>query len=287
MRPDIQEFFDPDTFSWTYVVREPGGPACAVIDPVLDYDPASSTVSTGSADGVIEYIRRHDLQVQWILETHVHADHLSAGSYLRDRLGGQLAIGERVTAVQDVFGDLFGAEQDFARDGSQFDRLFADGDRFEVGTIGFEVLATPGHTPACVTYRTDGAAFVGDTIFMPDFGTARTDFPGGDARTLYRSLQRILALPDETTLYMCHDYGSEERGEFAFRCTVAEQRRDNRHVGKGVSEEEFVALRSARDAELAAPRLLLPSVQFNMRGGRLPPPDPNGMHYFRIPVRSA
>jgi glyoxylase-like metal-dependent hydrolase (beta-lactamase superfamily II) len=285
MKPIIEPFFDPDTFTFSYVVQDPGSRAAAVVDPVLDYDPAAGRTSTDSADRLAAFVRDRDLDVQWILETHVHADHLSGARYLKDQLGGRIGIGSRVTEVQKVFADMFNAEPGFVADGSQFDHLFGDGDQAQVGDLTFRVLHTPGHTPACVTYVFDGAAFVGDTLFMPDYGTARTDFPGGDARTLYRSIQRILALPDDTELYMCHDYLSGERTEYQHLTTVAAEKRDNVHVGDEVTEDDFVAFREARDAELAAPRLLLPSVQFNMRGAQLPPAEDNGMHYFKIPVR--
>jgi len=285
MKPIVEPFFDPDTFTFTYLVQDPGSKTAAIVDPVLDYDPAAGRTSTGSADQVAQMVRDRGLEVQWILETHVHADHLSGARYLRDRLGGRIGIGSLVTEVQKVFGRMFNAEPGFATDGSQFDHLFGDGEQGVVGGLTFRVLHTPGHTPACVTYAFDGAAFVGDTLFMPDYGTARTDFPGGDARTLYRSIRRILSLPPDTELYMCHDYLTGERTDYRHLTTVAEEQRDNVHVGKEVTEDDFVAFRQARDAELAAPRLLLPSVQFNMRGADLPPAEANGMHYFKIPVR--
>jgi glyoxylase-like metal-dependent hydrolase (beta-lactamase superfamily II) len=285
VRPEIEPFFDPDTYTWSYVVMDPRSNSAAVIDAVLDYDPASGRTSTGSADRLIEFVRRQGLTVEWILETHVHADHLSGASYLKAALGGRTGIGCRVSAVQDVFGDLFNAEATFLRDGSQFDHLFADNEVFRIGGLEGHVWHTPGHTPACVTYVFDGAAFVGDTLFMPDYGTARTDFPGGDARTLYRSIRRILSLPGATELCLCHDYATAERSTFCHTATVAAERAENIHVRDSVSEDEFVAFRENRDAGLAAPRLLLPSVQFNMRGAALPPAEANGMHYFKIPVR--
>jgi glyoxylase-like metal-dependent hydrolase (beta-lactamase superfamily II) len=287
MKPEIEAFFDPATFTWTYVVMDPESNQAAIIDPVLDYDPASSRTSTQSADAVIDFVRRKGLSIDWILETHVHADHLSGASYLKEVLGGRTGIGNRVTAVQGVFGDLFNAEAEFARDGSQFDHLFADDEMIAIGNLEARVWHTPGHTPACVTYVFDGAAFVGDTIFMPDFGTARTDFPGGDARTLYRSIRRILALPEETELYLCHDYETESRSEYCSMTTVGAERESNIHVCDRMSEEDFVSFREARDAQLAAPRLLLPSVQFNMRGAAFAPPEDNGMQYLKIPVRAA
>lgn len=287
MKPIVESFFHDDTFTWTHLVQDPDSDACAVVDPVLDFDAASGRLRTTTVDALIDRIRTLGLRVEWILETHVHADHLSGAARIREILGGRIAIGDHVACVQKVFGDLFNAEADFARDGSQFDRLLADGERFHVGGLEAEVLHTPGHTPACSTYVFDGAAFVGDTIFAPDFGTARTDFPGGDARTLYRSVQRILALPPETLLYLCHDYLPEAREEYVASTTVAAEREGNVHVHEGVSEAEFVAFREARDAELPAPRLLLPSVQFNMRGGALPPAEGNGMHYLKLPVLAA
>jgi glyoxylase-like metal-dependent hydrolase (beta-lactamase superfamily II) len=287
MKPEIEAFFDPATFTWTYVVMDPESNQAAIIDPVLDYDPASSRTSTQSADAVIDFVRRKGLDIDWILETHVHADHLSGASYLKEVLGGRTGIGNQVTVVQAVFGDLFNAEAEFARDGSQFDRLFADNETLTIGNLEARVWHTPGHTPACVAYVFDGAAFVGDTIFMPDFGTARTDFPGGDARTLYRSIRRILALPEETELYLCHDYETESRSEYCSMTTVGAERESNIHVCDRMSEEDFVSFREARDAQLAAPRLLLPSVQFNMRGAAFAPPEDNGMQYLKIPVRAA
>lgn len=285
MRPEIAPFFDPATYTWSYVVMDPQTNAAAIIDSVLDYDPASGRTSTRSADALIEFVRRTGLTVEWILETHVHADHLSGASYLKQALGGRTGIGSQVGCVQKVFGDLFNAEPAFARDGSQFDQLFADDEVFHIGGLEARVWHTPGHTPACVTYVFDQAAFVGDTLFMPDYGTARTDFPGGDARTLYRSIRRILSLPDTTTLYLCHDYETKGRAAFCHETTVAAERADNIHVRDGITEDGFVAFREERDAGLAAPRLLLPSVQFNMRGAALPPAEDNGMHYFKIPVR--
>jgi len=287
MTPEVRAFFDPDTYTYSYVIADPTSNSAAIIDSVLDYDPAAGRTGTGSADAIVDYVRKQGLEVEWILETHVHADHLSAAKYLQKHLGGRTAIGSRVPEVQQVFGDLFNAERCFRRDGGQFDHLFADGETFSIGALEGEVWHTPGHTPACVTYVFDGAAFVGDTIFMPDYGTARTDFPGGDAATLYRSIRRILSLPGATQLHMCHDYGSETRSEYQYLTTVADERERNVHIADGVSEADFVGFREGRDAELAAPRLLLPSVQFNMRAGALPPAEDNGMHYLKIPVRSA
>lgn len=287
MKPEVKAFFDRDTYTYSYVIADPNSNSAAIVDSVLDYDPAAGRTSARSADAIADYVRKQGLEVEWILETHVHADHLSAARYLQKEVGGRTGIGNRVPEVQQVFGKLFNAERCFRQDGSQFDHVFADGETFTIGGLEGEVWHTPGHTPACVTYVFDGAAFVGDTVFMPDYGTARTDFPGGDAATLYRSIRRILSLPADTQLYMCHDYGSDTRTEFEYLTTVADEREKNVHVADGVSEADFVSFRESRDAELAAPRLLLPSVQFNMRGGALPPAEDNGSHYFKIPVRSA
>jgi glyoxylase-like metal-dependent hydrolase (beta-lactamase superfamily II) len=287
MKPDIKAFFDPATFTYSYVVADPASNAAAIIDPVLDYDPAASRTSHCSADAIIEFVRANGLEVEWILETHVHADHLSAASYLQQTIGGRTGIGSRVTEVQQVFGELFNAEPGFKHDGSQFDHLFEDGEIFSVGQLQARVWHTPGHTPACVSYVFDGAVFVGDTIFMPDFGTARTDFPGGDAATLYRSIRRLLSLPDDVELYMCHDYGSATRSDFAFLTTVAEERANNIHIHDGVSEADFIEFREQRDSQLEAPRLLLPSVQFNMRAAHFAPAEANGMQYLKIPVQAA
>lgn len=287
MQPRIEAFFDDATYTYSYVVSDPQSNHCAIIDPVLDYDPASGSTSHDSANRIMGYVKSCGLTVDWILETHIHADHLSGASYLQQHLGGRTGVGAGVTAVQEVFAGLFNAEPEFARDGSQFDHLFEDNETFRIGGLEVTAWHTPGHTPACVTYLVEGAAFVGDTIFQPDYGTARTDFPGGDARELFRSITRILELPDNTELYMCHDYETETRRDFRYLTTVAEERAENVHVGGQVDEDAFVALREERDAHLAAPRLLLPSVQFNMRGAALPPPEDNGMRYLKIPVRAA
>lgn len=282
-RPVIKAFFDRDTFTVSYVVSDPATSKAAIIDSVLDYDPKSGRTAHKSADAVIAYVREQGLDVDWVLETHVHADHLSAAPYLKAQLGGQLAIGVNIRAVQSVFGDVFNAEDAFRRDGSQFDHLFENDERFFIGELEARAMHTPGHTPACMTYVIGDAAFVGDTLFMPDFGTARCDFPGGDARTLYRSIQKIFALPDETRLFMCHDYKAPGRDEFAWESTVAEERASNIHVGGGVDEDSFVAMRERRDATLDMPNLILPSVQVNMRAGELPPAEDNGVHYLKIP----
>jgi glyoxylase-like metal-dependent hydrolase (beta-lactamase superfamily II) len=286
LRPEIASFFDPATFTVTYVVRDPATREAAIIDSVLDFDPNSGRTATPSADAVIEYVTSHDLKVIWLLETHAHADHFSAAPYLQERLGGTIAIGEHITAVQAVFGKLFNAGPEFAHDGSQFDMLFKDGDTFSIGALPVTVLHVPGHTPACIAYIVGEAVFVGDTMFMPDYGTARADFPGGNARTLFRSLRRILSLPHETRLFMCHDYLPKGRSEYVWETTVAAEREGNVHAHYGVTEDEFVAMREARDATLDMPRLILPSVQVNMRAGHLPPPDDNGVIYLKLPVNA-
>ena len=286
LRPEIASFFDPATFTVTYVVRDPATREAAIIDSVLDFDPNSGRTATPSADAVIEYVNSHNLKVTWLLETHAHADHFSAAPYLQERLGGTIAIGEHITAVQAVFGKLFNAGPEFAHDGSQFDVLFKDGDTFSIGALPVTVLHVPGHTPACIAYIVGEAVFVGDTMFMPDYGTARADFPGGNARTLFRSLRRILSLPHETRLFMCHDYLPKGRSEYVWETTVAAEREGNVHAHDGVTEDEFVAMREARDATLDMPRLILPSVQVNMRAGHLPPPDDNGVIYLKLPVNA-
>ena len=284
MNAQVQAFFDPASFTYSYVVRDPSSQACAIIDPVLDYDPAAGRIGHASAQKIIDYIRAEQLQVQWLLETHVHADHLSAAAYLQGQLGGRLAIGGRIGLVQAVFAKLFNAGADFATDGSQFDQLFADGASFQIGALRVRALHTPGHTPACLTYVVGDAAFIGDTLFMPDYGTARCDFPGGDARALYRSIQQIFALPAATRLFMCHDYQAPGRSEHQYLSTVAEQRAQNVHVHVGIDEDSFVAMRTARDAGLPMPALMLPSVQVNMRAGHLPPAEGNGVRYLKVPL---
>jgi glyoxylase-like metal-dependent hydrolase (beta-lactamase superfamily II) len=283
-RPDVKAFFDEDTFTVSYVVTDPATRRCAVVDSVLDYEPESGRTSYRSADAIIAHVRAHGLTVEWLIETHVHADHLSAAPYIKDKLGGRLGIGEKITIVQDVFGKIFNAGTEFQRDGRQFDHLFKDGEEFTVGTLPAHAIHTPGHTPACMTWVIGDAAFVGDTLFMPDFGTARCDFPGGDARQLYRSIQKIFALPDETRLFMCHDYKAPGRDEYRWETTVGAEKRHNIHVHEGVSEDEFVAMRTARDKTLGMPRLIIPSVQVNMRAGELPPPEDNGTRYLKIPL---
>ncbi len=285
-RPQVKAFFDEATFTVTYVVRDPASKACAIIDSVLDYDPASGRTAHGSADAVLAYVQAEGLDVVWQLETHAHADHLSAAPYLQATLGGRLAIGEKIVRVQDTFGKLFNAGPDFARDGRQFDHLFQDGERFAIGGLQAIALHVPGHTPACLAYVIGDAAFVGDTLFMPDYGTARCDFPGGDAATLYTSIQRLLALPDKTRVFLCHDYKAPGRDTYAWETTIGAERRENLHVHEGVSEADFVALRQARDRTLDMPRLILPSVQVNMRGGHLPEPEDNGVRYLKIPLNT-
>lgn len=283
-KPDVKAFFDPATNTVSYVVCDPQTRQAAIVDSVLDYDPKSGRTSKASADAVIAYVREQGLTVQWILETHVHADHLSAAPYLKEMVGGTLAIGSNIRTVQDVFGKVFNAGTEFARDGSQFDRLFEDGETFMLGSIEAKAIHTPGHTPACMTYVIGDAGFVGDTLFMPDYGTARCDFPGGDAHELYRSIQTLYALPDETRLFLCHDYLPEGRDTYQWETTIGAQKAGNIHVHQGVSEEAFVKMRTERDATLAMPVLILPSVQVNMRAGHMPPPDENGLTYLKIPV---
>ena len=280
----IRSFFDEDTFTVTHIISDPATAKAAIIDSVLDFDPASGRTSYASADKVIAYVENEGLEVEWLLETHAHADHLSAAPYLQEKLGGRLAIGRHILTVQQVFGKIFNEGTRFPRDGSQFDRLFDDGDRFRVGSIEAIALHVPGHTPADMTYVIGAAAFIGDTLFMPDYGTARADFPGGDARTLYRSIRRLLSLPDRTSLHLCHDYKAPGRDTYAWETTVGEEREHNVHVHAGVSEDQFVAMRQARDATLGMPRLILPSIQVNMRGGRLPEPEDNGTSYLKLPV---
>lgn len=286
MQPAVTAFFDPETYTYSYVVRDPSSQFCVVLDSVLDYDPASGRTSTHSAEKIINFVREQQLSVVWLLETHVHADHLSAAPYLQQELGGQLAIGSHIKTVQKVFGEIFNAEPQFATDGSQFDRLLNEGDTLTFGAMTVEVMHTPGHTPACLSYVIGDAVFVGDTLFMPDYGTARCDFPGGDAATLYNSIQRLFELPDNTRMFMCHDYQAPGRDEYCNETTVAAERKNNIHVREGISQEEFVAMRTARDATLSMPRLILPSVQVNMRAGDLPPAEDNGVRYLKIPLNA-
>ena len=284
MKPAVHAFFDEATNTITYVVREPEGRACAVIDSVLDFDYASGRTDTRSADAVIAFIRAEELKLDWVLETHVHADHLSAAPYIQERLGGKIGIGDRITVVQETFGKIFNEGTRFQRDGSQFDRLFQEGDSFMIGQMRGDVLHTPGHTPACLTYVIGDAAFVGDTLFMPDFGTARCDFPGGSAEVMFASVQKILALPDETRVFVGHDYKAPGRDVYAWETTVGAQKAANVHVGGGRSKEDFVAMREKRDATLAMPRLIIPSLQVNMRAGQFPEAEDNGQVYLKVPV---
>ena len=285
INPRVHGIFDPATWTVTYVVYEKPGSACAIIDSVLDYDPKSGRTSHKSADKVIEFVKANDLKVAWILETHAHADHLSAAPYLKQNLGGQTAIGSHIGGVQKVFKGIFNMEDSFKTDGSQFDHLFAEGEVIAIGNLTGNILFVPGHTPACVAYQFGDAVFVGDTLFMPDVGTARCDFPGGDAKALYASVQTLLRLPDDTRLFMCHDYPPTDRA-VAFESSVAEQRAQNIHVHQGVSEAEFVAMRTKRDATLDMPVLILPSVQVNIRAGELPPAEANGTRYLKIPLNA-
>lgn len=282
--PALHAWFDEATNTVTYVVWDPATRHAAIIDPVLDYDHRSGRASHRAADTLLGFIADHELAVQWILETHAHADHLSAAPYLKEKTGAPVGIGEHITEVQRTFAPVFGLD-DVSGDGREFDRLFRDGEMFPLGGLQVEVIHTPGHTPACVSYRIGDAVFVGDTLFMPDYGTARADFPGGDARTLYRSIQKLLALPDDTCLYLCHDYKAPGRDHYAWETTVADEKSHNVHVGGGVDEDRFVAMREARDATLAAPTLLLPSLQVNIRAGRLPAPEDNGRRYLKIPLK--
>lgn len=284
MVPEVQAFFDADTYTVSYVVRDPKSNACAIIDSVLDFDPASGRTGHASADKIIEHVKREGLSVEWILETHAHADHLSAAPYLQAALGGRIAIGADIVAVQRVFGALFGLGADFTPNGRQFDHLFTDGERFQIGELEAVVLHTPGHTPACVSYVVGDAVFVGDTLFMPDYGTARCDFPGGDAATLFASVRRLLSLPPETRMFLCHDYLAPGRTDYRWETTVGEQKAANVHLHDGVAEAEFVQKRRARDATLAMPRLILPSIQVNIRAGRFPEPEANGVRYLKLPI---
>ncbi len=283
MKPEVTAFYDPATYTVSYVVRDPSGDACAIVDPVLDYDPKSGRTGTASADALIEFVEAKGLRVQWILETHAHADHLTGAHYLKERVGGTVAIGEHIRTVQKTFAPLFDMGEDFATDGSQFDRLFADNDSFDIGALKCSVMHTPGHTPACITYVIGDAAFVGDTLFMPDYGTARADFPGGDAQILYRSIRRILDLPPETRLFMCHDYQPGGR-EVLWETSVAAERAGNVMIRDGIDEAAYTAARKERDARLAAPVLILPSLQVNIRAGALPEPAANGIRYLKIPL---
>ena len=282
--PEVYSYFDENTNAACYILKDPNSNSCAVIDSILDFEVAAGRTHTSHADMLIREIKSNDWSLEWIIETHVHADHLSAAPYLAQQIGGKIAIGSNINSVQKVFGKIFNAGTEFQMDGSQFDRLFEDEDSFRLGELTVDVMHTPGHTPACVTYVVGNAAFIGDTLFMPDFGTARADFPGGSARDLYKSIQKILSLPDETRLFLCHDYKAPGRDEFCWETTVAEEKINNIHVGGGKSEEEFVAFRTARDAQLPMPKLIIPSIQVNMRAGKMPPAEFDGQVYLKVPI---
>jgi len=284
VKPQVEAFFDEATNTVSYVVKDPGSAACAIVDSVMDIDYAAGRITYAHAERMIDYVTGHGLSLEWIIETHVHADHLSAAPYIQERLGGRIGIGEKIRVVQDVFGKIFNEGTEFQRDGSQFDRLFADGDTYSVGGMTCLAIHTPGHTPACMTHVMGDAAFVGDTLFMPDGGSARADFPGGDAGELYDSIQKVLSLPDEMRLFMCHDYGPNGR-EIRWETTVAEEKADNIHVGGGKTREEFVRFRTERDAQLGMPRLILPSLQVNMRAGEIPT-DPDGRPMLKLPINA-
>jgi glyoxylase-like metal-dependent hydrolase (beta-lactamase superfamily II) len=283
VKPEVKGFFDAATNTISYVVKDPASNACAIVDSVMDIDYAAGRITYTHADAMIAYINDHGLTLEWLIETHVHADHLSAAPYIQKALGGKIGIGRNITVIQDTFGKIFNEGTEFQRDGSQFDQLFDDGDTYMVGSMTCVAMHTPGHTPACMTHVMGDAAFVGDTLFMPDGGSARADFPGGDAGQLYDSIQKVLALPDETRLFMCHDYGPNGR-EIRWETTVGEEKAHNIHVGGGKTREEFIKFRTARDAQLDMPKLIIPSLQVNMRGGDLPPPDEDGKRYLKVPI---
>ncbi len=285
VKPEVKAFFDEDTNTISYVVKDPSSNACAVIDSVLDFDYAAGRISYESADEIIAYIEENGLKLEWLIETHVHADHLSAAPYIQEKLGGKIGVGANITVVQEVFGKVFNEGTRFERDGSQFDALFEDGDSYKIGNLEVKVMHTPGHTPACMTHVAGDAAFVGDTLFMPDGGSARADFPGGDAATLYDSIQKVLALPDDTRLFMCHDYGPNGR-DIQWETTVAEEKEHNIHVGKGKTREDFIKFRTERDAQLGMPRLIIPSIQVNMRAGHFPEAEDNGTVYLKTPINT-
>lgn len=284
--PEVTGFFDEATYTISYVIADPATKSCAIIDSLLDYDQASGRTSTASADALIAFVRERGLTCEWIIDTHVHADHLTAAPYIREQLGGKTAIGDNISVVQRVFGEIFNEGQSFHTDGSQFDHLFKPGETYRVGNIEARALATPGHTPACMTHLIGDAMFVGDTIFMPDFGTARCDFPGGDAGTLYDSIQMLFGYPDATRMFLCHDYKAPGRDEYLWQTTIGEQKRANIHVKVGTSRDEFIKMRTERDATLAMPKLILPSVQINMRAGDMPPPEDNGVRYMKVPINA-
>ena len=283
VEPKVKAFFDEATNTVSYVVQDPASKSCAVIDSVMDIDYAAGRISYKSADKIIQYVEENGLHVEWLIETHAHADHLSAAPYIQRKIGGKIGIGENIRIVQDVFGKIFNEGTEFQRDGSQFDRLFKDGDTYKIGNLQAFAMHTPGHTPACMTHVIGNAAFVGDTLFMPDGGTARADFPGGDARVLYRSIKRVLELPDRMRLFMCHDYAPGGR-EIKWETTIAEEKATNIHVREGVTEDEFVKMRTERDASLELPKLIIPSIQVNIRGGQLPDPDESGKRYLKVPI---
>ena len=285
VKPDVRAFFDAPTNTISYIVKDPASAACAVVDSVMDIDYAAGRITHGSADAIIAHIKAHGLKLEWLIETHVHADHLSAAPYIQQQLGGKIGIGDQITVVQDVFAKVFNEGTEFRRDGSQFDRLFKDGDTYSIGAMTCFAMHTPGHTPACMTHVIGDVAFVGDTLFMPDGGSARADFPGGDARTLFRSIRRVLALLPEMRLFMCHDYAPNGRA-IQWETTVAAERAENIHGRDGITEDEFVAMREARDATLGVPRLILPSLQVNMRAGALPPPDASGQVFLKLPINA-
>ncbi|MDB5597352.1 MAG: beta-lactamase-like protein [Hyphomicrobiales bacterium] len=283
VRPDVEAFFDAPTNTISYVVRDPMSNSCAIIDSVMDIDYAAGRIGYASADRLIAFVKQNALKLEWLIETHVHADHLSGAPYIQKELGGKIGIGENIRLVQEIFGKIFNEGTDFQRDGSQFDRLFIDGDTYSIGTMTALVLHTPGHTPACMTHVIGNTAFVGDTLFMPDGGSARADFPGGDARTLYRSIRRVLSLPDDMRLFMCHDYGPNGR-DIRWETSVADEKAHNIHVRDGLTEDDFVTMREARDKTLDVPKLIIPSLQVNMRGGELPPAEANGQRFLKVPI---
>ncbi|MAM60314.1 MBL fold metallo-hydrolase [Maritimibacter sp. UBA3975] len=283
VKPDVKAFFDPATNTISYIVKDPASNACAIVDSVMDIDYAAGRITYDNADEIIAYVQENDLKVEWLIETHVHADHLSGAPYIQQKLGGKIGIGENITVVQDTFGKVFNEGTEFQRDGSQFDRLFKEGDTYQIGGMTAFAMHTPGHTPACMTHVVGNAAFVGDTLFMPDGGSARADFPGGDAGVLYDSIQKVLSMPDETRLFMCHDYGPNGR-DIAWETSVAEEREHNIHVGAGKTKEDFVKFRTERDAQLDMPRLIIPSLQVNMRAGQMPPKDEQGDVFLKVPV---
>ena len=286
IKPKVIPFFDETTNTVSYVVADPDTNTCAIIDSLLDYDASSGRTGTKSVDRLIKYVEQSKLTVDWIIDTHVHADHLTAAPYVRDVLGGRTAIGENIVRVQKIFGEIFNEGQTFHTDGSQFDHLFKDGDTYTVGNINARAIYTPGHTPACMSHLIGDSLFVGDTLFMPDSGTARCDFPGGDAQLLYRSIHKLFDLPNETRAFMCHDYKASGRDEFAWESTISEQKEKNIHVNRSINEREFIEMRTVRDAKLSMPKLLLPSVQVNMRAGNFPEPEANGKQYLKVPINT-